>query len=566
MSISKYIIASGLIGVTQSNFAQKIIRSNVNESKPNIVWIMAEDICPRLSCYGDSLAHTPTIDRLANEGIVFTNAFTCAGVCAPSRVGIITGMYATSIGAQHMRQAKSLIEFEQVPQYNAVPPSWVKAFPEYLRKAGYYCTNARKTDYQFGTPFTIWDECNDNASWRTRPEKEMPFFSCFTFESTHEINVWTDADKLRFFKDNKVDTARLVKDVKKRPFLPEKYITDPKMVVVPPYYPDTKIVREDMARHYTNISRMDTQVGDVIRKLKEDNLLENTIIFFMGDNGDGLPRAKRWMYDTGIKVPLIIWCPSRFVQQRDTRLISLTDLAPTVLALAGVDIPEYMHGKDIFGELMENPHKYIFAGRDRMDDTYDMIRAIRSKEYKYIRNFEPEKNYTQPNQFLYRMPMMQEIIRLEKVGELNRNQSYWLFNQKPAEELYNIINDPQELTNLAANPAYSEILKTLRADLYSWMISTGDWGMVQEKNQADLMWPGLAQPKTSQPTFTSDASGYLTIDCPTAGASISYKYISEKPDRWRIYSKPVILKKGEKIVAKAVRYGYEESKISEFEN
>ena len=228
--------------------------------QPNILWIMAEDLSPHLGCYGDSLVHSPNIDKIASEGIVFTKAFTCAGVCAPSRAGIITGMYSTTIGTHHMRQTGGVIALDGFPKYNAAPEPYIKAFPEYLRAAGYYTCNNRKTDYQFGEPFTIWDDCSKSAHWRNRP-KDKPFFACFTFESSHEINVWPDRVKENFYARKNINPHNLVYDVVNRPPLPKEGLVTPEEVTLPPYLPDTKSVREDYARLLTNVSRMDQQVG-----------------------------------------------------------------------------------------------------------------------------------------------------------------------------------------------------------------------------------------------------------------------------------------------------------------
>ena len=274
---------------------------------PNIIWLVAEDLSPRLAPYGDSLAHTPHINGIADRGIVFENAFTVSGVCAPSRSAIITGMYPTSIGTQHMRQKPSVIPMPGFPRYNAVPPPEVKAFPELLRAAGYWTASYRKLDYQFGEPFTIWDSVSDYPSWRDRQgaDQERPFFIYYTFEITHEINIWPDSTKARFFKEFNLDEKTLAPDVVERPAFDSSYAVDPADVAVPPYLPDTELSRDHIARLYDNASRMDVQIGKILADLEADGLLENTIIFFMSDHGDCLPRAKRWIYDSGIKAPLV---------------------------------------------------------------------------------------------------------------------------------------------------------------------------------------------------------------------------------------------------------------------
>jgi N-sulfoglucosamine sulfohydrolase len=538
------------------------------QSRPNIVWIMAEDINNHLSCYGEKLVHTPNIDWLANNGILYRNAFTVSGVCAPSRAATITGMYSTSIGTQHMRQAKSLTPYDGVPFYNAVPPAYVKAFPEYLRAAGYFCTNSYKTDYQFGTPFTIWDSHRIGAGWWDNPSANQPFYSCFTFQTTHEINTWPDSTKLRFFKEFNVDLKRLEEDVKSRPVIPEHHIIDPSSVVLPPYYPNDSIVRQDYARHLTNINRMDTQVGQILDRLREDKVLENTIIFFMGDNGDGLPRSKRWMNDGGIHVPLIIYVPEKWkssiagkLRGESNELISFVDLAPTVLSIANVPVPPHTQGQAFLGkQRSDQPRKYIFAGRDRMDAKYDLQRAVRTKRYKYIKNYWPDTAYNQYLDFMYQAPLMRRIDSLHKAKSLNAIQSAWLAPSKPSEELYDVINDPFELHNLAAAPQFQPVLKEMRRALEQWQHKYGDWLDTPEIIQAEKMWPGGKQPVTPKPIFKR-LNGKIIIRPAIEGASIGYKFEDEAT--WHLYSKPLVVVNGKKLQAKAVRYGYAESEIIE---
>ena len=294
-------------------------------ARPNILWISVEDMSPHLGAYGDRLARTPQLDRLAKASLRFTRVFSSAPVCAPSRAAIITGMYQNAIGAQHMRTTEDRVP-ELPGPYLAVPPFYVKAFPEYLRAAGYYTTNRAKTDYQFGLPFTIWDEVGQGAHWRNRPDKTQPFFSVFNLEVTHESQTFPSS------------AARKGKPL----------VTPPDEIAVPPYYPDTPAIREELARMYDNIADMDAQVGELLRQLDADGLADNTIVFFWSDHGDGVPRAKRSLYDSGLRVPLMIRCPPALRcagapqrgaaggQVRDD-LVSLIDLAPTVLALAGLE-------------------------------------------------------------------------------------------------------------------------------------------------------------------------------------------------------------------------------------
>ena len=252
---------------------------------------------PRLGAYGDAVARTPILDRFAKESVRYTNAFTTAPVCAPSRAAIITGMYQTAIGAQHMRTTEDRVP-ELPGPYLAVPPFYVKAFPEYLRAAGYYTTNRAKTDYQFGVPFTIWDDLGRTAHWRNRPDKSQPFFSVFNIEVTHESQIFPSSP------------ARTGKPL----------VTDPATLQVPPYYPDTPLVRQELARMYDNIADMDARVGEILKELEEDGLADNTIVFYWSDHGDGVPRAKRSLYDSGLRVPLMIRWPKSLGIVRGSRL------------------------------------------------------------------------------------------------------------------------------------------------------------------------------------------------------------------------------------------------------
>src|SRR5262245_59452639 len=332
--------------------ALSAIVAQAPQPRPNIVWISNEDMSPRLGAYGDTLARTPHLDALAKASIRYTNAFTTAPVCAPSRAAIITGMHQNAIGAQHMRTTEDRVH-ELPGPYLAVPPFYVKAFPEYLRAAGYFTSNRAKTDYQFGLPFTIWDDLGPKAHWRNRPEKSQPFFSVFNLLVTHESQIFPTSP------------ARKGKPL----------VTDPAKVPVPPYYPDTPLVREELARMYDNIADMDGQVGEILQALERDGLAENTIVFYWSDHGDGVPRAKRSLYDSGLRVPLMIRWPKSLGSTltpgavRDD-LVSFIDLAPTVLALAGIDVPAHMQGRVLVGPKAGPAPDFVFAARDRMDIEY----------------------------------------------------------------------------------------------------------------------------------------------------------------------------------------------------
>lgn len=505
-----------------------------DKKKPNILWITCEDMSADLPDYGDNTVMTPNISRLVREGVKFTNMFSVSGVCAPSRSAIITGMYPTSIGTQHMRTGTKDIP---VPPYEAVPPADVKCFTEYLRAGGYYCTNNAKTDYQFGVPFTAWNESSNKAHWRNRP-KDKPFFSVFNIEVTHESRIWMRKD--------------------------EPLRVDPQKIQLPPYYPESPVIRKDMARYYDNIMVMDSIAGGILKQLEEDGLLENTIVVFFSDHGAGLPWYKRELYDRGLHVPFIVRYPGqKGAGTQENELHSFVDLAPSMLSLAGIEIPKHIQGKAFLGEAKEKVlRKYIYAARDRMDEQYDMVRAVRDKQYKYIRNYQPEKLNYQDLTYRKQMDLMKEILKFREDGKLNKVQQKW-FMAKPKEELYDVKNDPYELKNLADDPDYKNVLNRLKASHEGWMKEIKDLGFTPEKEMLNAMWPGLKQPVTEAPVLktsggSKDGKVNVVISCDTKGASIAYKIEGIDKD-WIIYTKPLSVSKGSEIKAKAIRYGYKPS-------
>jgi uncharacterized sulfatase len=509
------------------------LHADSRKHRPNFLWISCEDISPDLGCYGDNYAVTPNIDRLAQQGCRYSHAFVSFPVCAPTRSSIITGVHPGTLGTMHMRTKNK--------GYEAVPASEVKCFTEYLRASGYYCTNKSKTDYQFKTPFTAWDECNKKAHWRNRPAN-MPFFSVINLTTTHESRCWRRKG--------------------------EKLAHDPAKVQVPPYYPDTPIVRKNLARYYDNITKMDKQVADILEQLEQDGLAEETAVFFWGDHGRGLPRCKRWPYDSGLRVPLIIRWPGGI--KPDTvcdDLVNLIDLAPTLLSLAQVEVPAYMQGKVLLGKHKGNPRKYVFGGRNRMDQSpNDYIRTARDKRYRYIRNFTPHVPYAQRIDYMEKMPIMQEWRRLHSRDKLAGAQKLFFKHPKPSEELYDVVADPHEVNNLAYSPKHGDILERMREELDRWIKNSGDLGDLDEDGLIERMWPGRKQPVTAAPTFeTSMAAGHVTIlriMCATKGASIGYRHGDK--DRWLIYTGPISLRGTTTILAKAVRIGYKESEMVQF--
>lgn len=425
--------------------------------RPNILWITCEDMSANLGCYGDAYASTPHLDAFAARSVRYTRAFAHAPVCAPARSGLITGCYPTSLGTQHMRSKLSL------------PPE-IRCFPQYLREAGYYCSNNVKTDYNFDVPPLAWDESSNRAHWRNRAPGQ-PFFSVFNLTSTHEGQIRLEDDAF----ERKVRT------------LPPEQRHDPAKAPVPPFHPDTPEVRRDWARYYDLISLMDAEAGAILAEFEEAGLAENTIVFFFSDHGVGLPRGKRWLYDTGLHVPLMIHFPERWRHLAPVapgevidRLVSFVDFAPTVLSLAGLSPPEVMQGQAFLGQAAVSAREFVFAARDRMDERYDMSRAVRNARFKYIRNYRPRRPHCQYLEYMYQMPTMQVWERLANTGQLEGPAALFMTPVKAIEELYDLTEDPHEIHNLAEKPEHRETLDTMRAALRDWMIETRDLGLLPE--------------------------------------------------------------------------------------
>ncbi len=444
--------------------------------KPNILWITCEDINPYLGCYGDTYAITPNLDKLAREGVLYTNAFATAPVCAPARSCLITGVYATSLGSQHLRSDVRL-------------PKQVKCFPEYLRSAGYYCSNNYKKDYNF-TDINVWHESSKTAHWRKR-KPGQPFFSVFNFTSTHQGQInGSDED---FF-------------AKYRSKLKAEELHDPAKVPLPPYYPDTPIVRKIWVRYYDLITFMDKQVGDLLGQLEDDGLADNTIVFFFSDHGLGVPRHKRTLYDSGLHVPLIIRFPARYQNiapvkagRKTDRMVSFIDFAPTVLSLAGLPIPRHMQGRAFLGGQAGPRRKYVFGAASRVDEVYEMSRCVRDKRYKYIRNYMPHLPYVQPSEYPDRADIMKELRRVVKEGRLTETQKLFWQPTKPLEELYDTQADPHEIRNLADSSGHQRILKRMRKAHRKWMAETRDTGLLPEA-QMHILAQGSTPYEIAQPS------------------------------------------------------------------
>ncbi len=526
--------------------------SAIAGDKPNILLLMAEDLSPRIGAFGDPVAQTPHIDGLAERGVRFTNVFTTAGVCAPSRAATVMGMHQISIGAQHMRSSGK--------DYHAVPPAEAKAFPELLRRHGYYTLTDGKLDYQFsnamgGGPFTIWDTQGRKVGIEDAPLNK-PFFAQLNFTVTHESGVFPPLgswpNSITHF------VMQVVRSILGWS-IPEGKAVDPEAIVLPPYYPDTATVRADIARHYQNISAMDTQVGQILEYLQRSGLADNTIIIWTSDHGDGLPRAKRELYDSGLNVPMVVYWPEQFRPEHlrpgsvDSRLLSFVDLAPTILSLAGISAPANMHGQDMFDRTLPN-RKFVYASRDRIDEVPDRQRAIRNSTFKLIRSYRPEQIGGHALAFRDNIPMMREMRALFEEGSLNSAQRRWF--EAPGElRLFNTQSDPHELNNLADNPEYQRVLNELNSELDLWLDRVGDWSDDSEQDMIARFQPNGKQQVTPVPTVRI-GSGRVIIQSRERHASLGYQL---NEGDWQLYSGPIPAKSGDLVTAKAVRYGWVES-------
>ncbi|WP_436925565.1 sulfatase-like hydrolase/transferase [Halosimplex amylolyticum] len=537
--------------------------------RPNVVWIAMEDTTPRLGCYGDDLARTPNVDGLAADGRRYPNAFSTAPVCAPSRAAVMTGCHQNAIGAHHMRTTHTNDDAPELPTpYEAVPPHYVTAVPEFFRGAGYYCTLDEKADYQFGTPFTMWDHHGDGAGWwDDARDPDQPFFAMFTNGVTHESGQW---DPTEPGTDDQFGGAVADPD------------TDPDAVDVPPSLPDTEETRTAIARQYDNVARSDQWVGDLLDRLDADGLAADTIVVLWSDHGEGLPRSKRWPYDGGIHVPLIVRWPGEVDGGGvDGRLVSMMDLGPTTMAACGLDVPQYVGGRRFLGPDADE-REYVFATRDRYDESYDMVRAVRDHRFKYVRHYRPGTPYRQWIPFRNRHPVMRQILERAAADELEGPEQ-WFDARRPAEELYDLRADPHEVDNLAGDSEYSDTLQRFRDALDEWRDRVDDAGDTAEAEMVHDRYRGEEQPETAAPRFVVNAPDHdereartdglsleapatLSLYCATQGASVAYAFSEDPVDddgsdpQWTLYTGPVELPEGETTVrAKAVRYGFEES-------
>ena len=415
--------------------------------RPNILWLTSEDHGPHMGCYGDRYATTPNVDALASRGMIYTHAWSNAPVCAPARTTIISGMYPTSTGGEHMR---SMVPY----------PSGLAMFPQLLRGAGYYCTNHAKEDYNLAKPGRVWDESSRKAHWRGR-QPGQPFFAVFNSEKSHESKIRTRPHTLRH---------------------------DPAKVRIPAYHPDTPEVRHDWAQYYDGVSDADADAGLRLAELERDGLVDDTIVFYFADHGSGMPRNKRWPYNAGLHVPLVVSIPAKWRHLapegytpggRSDRLVSFVDFAPTVLSLAGLRPPPWMQGHAFLGEFTAPPRPVLFGFRGRMDERYDLVRTATDGRYVYVRNYMPHLIYGQHIDYMFQTPTTQVWKKLHDEGKLTPAQdAFW--KPKPPEELYDLQTDPDEVHNLAGSPAHRSIQDRFRKGQQDLARATRDVGFLPE--------------------------------------------------------------------------------------
>ena len=428
-------------------------RSNATPgSRPNILWLVSEDTSPDLGCYGHPLVHTPHLDRLAAEGTRYNAAFAAAPVCSAARSAMMTGLYQTTIGAHNHRSHRD-------DGYTLPAPAEV--ITRYFRDAGYFTSNGHgvnwdkpgKTDFNFkltAAPF-------DGTDWRQR-KPGQPFFAQYNFSMTHR--------EFQRDPERPIDTAK---------------------VDLPPYYPDTPLLRRDWADYLESAQVLDQQVGALLKRLEEDGLADNTIVVYNGDHGQAHLRGKQWLYDSGTRVPLIVRKPDGVGPGTvSEELVSLLDLAPSLMQWAGIETPLHLHGRSLDTGA---PRENVVCARDRCDETVDRIRCVRTKQFKYIRNFYPERPYMQFNAYKKKQYPAVSVLELwQKKGKLNEAQQPFMAATRPGEELYDLAADPHEVRNLAKDPAHDATLMELRERLDHWIEETGDLGALPEPAEITDYW------------------------------------------------------------------------------
>lgn len=416
--------------------------------RPNILWLTSEDHGPEMGCYGDPLARTPHVDALAAKGMLFTIAWSNHPVCAPARTAIITGLHANSSGGIHMRSMVPL-------------PAGMRLFPEYLRELDYYATNHAKEDYNVPKTDATWDESSNRAHWRNRRDGQ-PFFAVFNSTKSHESQM----------------RAR-----------PHRAVTDPARVRVPAFHPDLPEVRQDWAQYYDKVSEADTDAGARLQEIADAGLADDTIVFYYGDHGSGMPRGKRWPSNFGLQVPLVVYFPPKWrhlapaeyaAGGRSDRLVEFVDLAPTLLSIAGLKPPAWMQGRAFAGPHQADPRPYLHGSRGRMDERQDTVRSISDGRYVYLRNFFPHVSAAQRVDYQFMTPTTRVWRDYYDAGKANDAQSLFWRTPKPPEELYDLQNDRDEVNNLAASPGHRAVMDRLRSALHAHLAEIRDVGFLPE--------------------------------------------------------------------------------------
>jgi len=433
------VLAVSLCSALVSSFAAE---------RPNILWLTSEDHGPHMGCYGDKFADTPVVDALAAKGMLFKHCWSNAPVCASARTTIIAGMYSPSTGGEHMRS--------MVPM-----PKGTKMYPQFLREAGYYCTNNSKEDYNLVKPEGVWDESSGNAHWKKRTDGQ-PFFAIFNETCSHESQL------------------------RKRPHVA---IHDPAKVRVPAYHPDTPEVRQDWAQYYDTVTKADESAGRRLKEIADAGLAEDTIVFYYADHGSGMSRNKRWPSNSGLHVPMVVYFPEKWKHLapkeyaagvKSDRLVSFVDLAPTLLSLVGVQPPEWMQGHAFAGKFQSEPQPFIYGFRGRMDERYDCVRSVTDGRFVYLRNYMPHLSQGQHVSYQFETPSTRVWRKLYDEGKLTPEQSIFWKEPKDPEELYDLQSDPDEVHNLAAKPEHAETLAKMRAAQEGLALKIRDAGMLPE--------------------------------------------------------------------------------------
>ena len=503
--------------------------NSIGQELPNFLWLVCEDQSLFFSMYGDSIAYTPNINQLAKDGLVYQNCYTPSPVCAPSRSSLITGMYPTTLGTQHMRAYKksapsnAINSHNSLPYYSAKAKKPIRFFTEDLRANGYYCTNNSKEDYNMITSPLAWDDSSKEAHWRNR-EDGQPFFSVFNFNVTHESRIWKN--NIKYSKEELEE------------------------LLIPEFFPNHDGIKSDILTNYKNIEKLDKQIGLIIEQLKADNLYEKTIIFFFSDHGGPFPRFKRSIYETGIRVPMIAkWIDNN--RGNTNQLVSFVDFAPTILDAANINRKFSFEGVSFF---KKDQRRYVYAATDRFDAGNDKRRSIRGKNFKLIYNGDTSTPIYKPVIYRQQMKTMQVLDSLYKVKELNTYFSNWFSKHKDLFELYNVTEDYYETTNLINNPEYERIYKRLKYHLFKWM-EESDFGNMNEATMLDSMFTSdMSIPKLNMPELTNTDLGYL-IEPNNFHVSVGWR--NKKETVWNIYKPGDFIQSKDDIEVLLFRPGYE---------